>query len=648
MTRGKFLSIAVVGHTAHGKTTLVRRLSGIGVGEVDDPRRCGLPNEPLVTALRLPSGICADLVDIPGEGLETAIRILSGVDMVVTAVAANDGVMPGARRHLQLLDYLGIKAGVAALTKADAVDEETLELAEIEVREAFEGSVLEGKPVIPVSALDGGGLAELLRVLDREADMVVGKSAAGPFRLRIDQVTSRQGFGTMVSGVVASGILRKDDPLELFPAHRETKPRFIEVHQRRVDQASAGQRAVINLPNLSLGEVVAGDALGTPGSMITADSLNAEVTLEATLRRPWENGRRVKLGIGAFCADASVIIMERDRLDPGETALVQIALDVPAAVVPRDRFVVCDTDMRSVLGGGKILEVAQARFTEETSREITDRVRILQKEDVKGFLRVCFAEFPHRPVTSEEIARWTGFPVETIDRAFKSKLRSGGLMRTEGGGYYEKTRYESFKSQVVETTKRLFSKDPFKSAVTRDEIRFQLAPDLDETLFSHMLGELCAQRALISVAGGYRIPNFFVKQPAQQAKLLEKALEFAAEQGLATFSVGTFKQLHGGSFTYRDIEKALNHLHSLKKLVRLGDDRYVAAEAMDEIKRRVTEFLLRKGGLTIQDARDIFGFGRTRAVPILDYLDEIGVTRRVGDVRVPAARASVAETQRQV
>jgi selenocysteine-specific elongation factor len=289
---------------------------------------------------------------------------------------------------------------------------------------------------------------------------------------------------------------------------------------------------------------------------------------------------------------------------------------------------------RCILGGGRILEVTTEKFRTANAEKTLAYLQPLQKEDVKSFLSPYFSKFPNRPVTVEEIVSATGFSVQSVEAVIKSRLRTGKLLHFDGRGYFERSRYDLLKSQLVQSSKKILSRDSVKLALNEEEIRCRLSPDLDNALFEKMLGDLCNEEELVRCEGGYRIPNLVISHPRQRERLVEKVIAFAKSQGCATFSVGTFKKLYGKNFTFKDVEKAFNQLYEQKKLVLLNDGRFLNVEAMQEIKDKVSARLQKKGSIAIKDCKEILGYGRTRAVPILDYLDEIGLTCRVGDIRV--------------
>lgn len=635
----KYLTAGIAGHVDHGKTSLVRSLTGIDTDRLTEEKRRGLSIEPGIAPLQLASGNLIALMDVPGHSdfLKNTIRGLSSVDMAILVVAADDGVMPQTKDHLAVLNFVSAQGGFIVLSKSDLVDSETMELAEMEVREAVQGSFLEKKPVIPFSAVAGQGLGEILEAAECESLQIAGKTMQAPFRLWVDQARSFAGFGTVVSGTVISGSIRRDETVELFPAGREAKVRFVEVHHQKVEEAVAGQRVGLNLQAVPLEEVKPGSVLAEPGVLRPTTLLNAELSILPTARRALLNRQRVKLYVGTHSATALLVTMESEGLQPGETGLVQLRLREALAVSPRDPFVISPRTVHAVIGGGRILEAPREKFRIANAEQTLRYLQPLRMEDVRSIVSLYGLKFPHRPVAAEEIIAATGLPAERVREELETRIRSGNMLCLAGKGYFERRRYNQLKRQLIDVAKQILSRDAFKSAVSGDEIRFQLEPNLADAVLARLLNELCTEGKLTKSEKGYRVANFVAKFPSFREKLITRIVEYAKKQGFGTFSPGTFWKKYGQGVAYRDVEKVLDHLHAHKKLVRLNDGRFLTAEALEEIKERVRALIVRKGHLTIEDGKLVLGYGRNRAVPVLDYLDSIGFTLRVGDGRVLAS-----------
>jgi selenocysteine-specific elongation factor len=636
MSMEKHISVGVAGHVDHGKTSLVRCLTGIETDRLKEEKQRGLSIEPGIAPLTLPSGRTVALVDVPGHGdyLKNTIRGLSSVDIAVLVVAADDGVMPQTLDHLEVLKFIKAKSGIVVLSKADLVDDETLDLAELEIREVLSGTFLEDKPVIPFSAMDGRGSSEILAAIEAAAGEVSGKTTAAPFRLWIDQVRSFPGFGTVASGTILAGGLSTDDPIQLLPSGKETKARFIEVHHERVDRAVTGQRVGVNLHKVPMDDVCVGMALAVPGTIEAGYILNAEMSVLPKARKAVLDRQRVRLYAGTCSANALVVLMEKRRLDPGENGLVQFRLQEPLALLPQDPFVVSPMNLHSVVAGGTILEVAKEKYRVVKTGKIVPYLQPLQRGDVKSVTNLFFLKFSNRPITASEIARSTGFPVESIEAEIASKMRSGELIRFGGSGFFSRSRYEALKKQLGEVAKTILSQDAFKMAVTGEELKHRLEPSLDDAPFERMLADLCRDGKLEKNDSGYRVPHLVVALSSEREILGARLLEYARGLGYVTFGAGTFCKLHGKTFHLREIQKLLDFLHARKELVRLSDGRFLTCEAMEEIKIKVRDKILREGSLTLAGSKEILGYGRTRGIGVLEYLDSIGLTLRVGDERV--------------
>jgi selenocysteine-specific elongation factor len=321
----KYVTIGIAGHVDHGKTSLVRILTGIETDRLEEEKRRGLSIESGVAPFLSSSGLNIALVDVPGhtDFLKNTIRGLSCVDMAILVVAADDGVMPQTREHLDILELFGAKTGFVVLSKADRVDRETLELAELEIRDLVRGSVFQGKPVIPYSALDRRGLDDIRSAIEAEAARLEPKPDDDPFRLWIDQVSAVAGFGTVVTGTILSGNLSQDDSLILLPSGIETRVRTLETHHKLTEKAYAGQRIGISLHRVPLDQVSRGMLLAAPGLLDHSFLLNVNLKVLDTVKAPIRNRQRVKLYLGTSVTNTLVVLMEEQTLQPGEHGLAQ-------------------------------------------------------------------------------------------------------------------------------------------------------------------------------------------------------------------------------------------------------------------------------------------------------------------------------------
>ncbi|RLB29026.1 MAG: selenocysteine-specific translation elongation factor [Deltaproteobacteria bacterium] len=632
----KFVTVGISGHVDHGKTALVRCLTGIDTDRLQEEKRRGLSIESGIAPLELSSGTEIALVDVPGhtDFLKNTIRGLSGVDAAILVVAADDGVMPQTLEHIQILNFLGAKGGFIVLTKSDLVDDETLDLADLEIRETVEGTFLEEKPIIPFSAIDQRGLHEIRIEIKKVAEKISQKDLDSPFRLWIDQIRSFAGFGTVASGTILSGIIREHDLLLLLPPGIQTRARSLETHHENVSEACAGQRVGINLHKVSLKDVRRGMVLVKPGTLDQTYLLNVDLEILKSAKKPIKNRQRVKLYLGTSITNSLVVLMEKDQLQPGERGLAQLRLMKPVASLPKDHFVISLMSIPSVIGGGRVLEIPKEKYRQTRATAIIPYLSALQEGNLKAVVDHFFTRILNRPLTADEIARNSGFSPLELEEELKARVKSGELIHLQGKRFFAKNHYRTLKRQLLEVVEKILTKDPLKMTATAEEVREELAASLDDALFQRMLAELCNKGKLIKINGSFRIRDLSVRLSNEREKLITMLLDYAQESGFVPFSADTFWKAHKRKYNKNEIQRLLDYLHGQKRLIRLNNRRFLSPQAMEKIKGRVRRVIGKNGRLTIGDCKEVLGYGRTVGVPVFEYLDSIGFTVRQGDERV--------------
>jgi len=632
----KYVTIGIAGHVDHGKTSLVRTLTGIETDRLQEEKRRGLSIESGVAPFLSTSGVSIALVDVPGhtDFLKNTIRGLSCVDMAILVVAADDGVMPQTREHLEILALLGAKTGFVILSKADMVDSETRELAEMEIREVVKGTVFQGKPVISFSALDKRGLDDIRSAIELEAALLESKPLEEPFRLWTDQVSGVAGFGTVVTGTILSGTLSQDDPLVLLPTEIETRVRSLETHHRLTEKACAGQRVGINLHKVPLEQVSRGMLLAAPGLLNPSFLLNVNLRVLDTARACIRNRQRVKLYLGTSVTNALVVLMERESLQPGEHGLAQLRLMKPVAPMPRDSFVICPLNVNTVMGGGNVLEIPREKFRVVKAQRTLPYLSALKSSDLPNCVQQFFDAHIDQLLLPEELARTSGFNVVETTALLKEKERAGEVLFFRDKGFFSKKRYDKLKKALPGLLQDILSRDPMKRNVKPEELRRQLSPRLEEEPFRRMLSDLCRDGKLVKIEGGFQVSGASANLSPQQAKLAAFCMGYAQKSGLAPFSADTVWRLPDMKHEKQDIEKMLSYLRNEGKLVRLKDGRYMPADCLEGVKEKVRGVVAANGVFTLDDLRTTLGYGRRIGVIVLEYLDAIGFTSGRGEGRV--------------
>ena len=629
----KHYTIGFAGHVDHGKTTLVKCLTGVDTDRKAEEKSRGMSIESGVAPFRLPSGRNVAVIDVPGhvDFLKNTIRGLTNVDMGVMVVAADDGVMPQTREHLEVLKFFGAASGMVILSKTDLVDAETADLAELEVRELLNGTFLEDCPILRFSAVRTGFPQHIAQGIDTTLDGLPSKKASDPFRLWIDQVKSLPGHGTVVSGTVVSGVLRCNDALELLPSGIRTRARSLESHGSSIDRAAAGQRVGINLHRVSMKDVGRGMSLATPGSVYPGYILNGHIRLLETADKAIKNRQRVKIYLGTSVINAMLILMASERLEPGESGLVQLRLMKPVAARPRDAFVISPLNRNTVIAGGRVLENPREKFRTVKAESILPRLAALRKGDPEEYVRCVFATMRGRLITAQDLAADTGIPASLFERQITARVQKGELVYFKGLGAIKAEHLQELKKQFLAVVTEAFKKDALKKNTSLNEIAERLSQSVDQSLLRIMADTLCRESLLSRLDGGYCLPDSQSLLDENRKALMTLLLDYAQTSHLTPFSADTIWKLHRPSYEKDEISQLLNYLFSRKQLARLNDNRFLSMDAIEEIKRRVAAAIARKGFVTVADSKELLGYGRWGGTHVLDYLDALGFTIRKED-----------------
>jgi len=631
MKGSKYITVGIAGHVDHGKTSLVYALTGIDTDRLKEEKRRGLSIESGIAPFQ--DGI--SFIDVPGhtDFLKNTIRGLCAVDVAILVVAADDGVMPQTIEHLQILKFFGVKNGFCVLSKADLVDEETLELAKEEIKELCKGTFLEGKPIIPFSKVDGRGLEEIKKEILRQAEATEPKNQDGEFRLWIDRVKNFPGFGTVVSGTIYSGKIEQGDSLIIFPPKIETKVRSLEVHHKRVQIAYAGQRVGINLHKVQAEKVKRGMVIIKPDSLDAYRFLNVKIQVIENAKKPIYDRQKVRLYIGASSIKCQIALMKKDRLDPGEEGFAQLRLDDDIPVVSGDPFVICFFGMGSVIGGGRVIQVSKKKLRKKNEQEIISYLEALEEHDIGRILNIFIEKNPLNPIKESYLSKETGISENEFKKEIKNRISKGELISFGSWGALSRKVYEELKERIPYVVEERLKEDPLRKSIKALEIRDQLSPNLSEVPLNRMLQELINENKLIQVDGGFRTKKE-IHFSKEQEELISLILHFSKKSDIKPFSVDTFWKRTARQFSKSEIQRIMDYLCTQGKLIRLSNRRYISFEAMEKIKKMVKEFISKKGFLTPQDSKPLFGYGRNNGILIFEYLDSIGLTERRGDIRV--------------
>nr|WP_216662540.1 selenocysteine-specific translation elongation factor [Adlercreutzia sp. ZJ473] len=625
--------LGTAGHIDHGKSSLVRALTGTDPDRLAEEKRRGITIELGFAQLKLPSGRTMGVVDVPGH--EKFVRHMvagaTGVDVALLVVAADDGVMPQTVEHMAVLEILGVRTAVVALTKIDLVDEEWRAFMEDEVRSHLAGGPFASASVIGVSSRTGEGLDELRAALDEACRHAQRTKGTGSARLPVDRVFTVKGFGTVVTGTLWSGTLAEGDALCILPSGRSTRVRSVQMHGTACEQAAAGNRVAASLAGLSIDDVRPGDFLCAPQAASTSDRFDAAFTYldPFAFGRPFKTGARVHVAHGTREVLGRVLLMDdAESLGSGEHTFAQVRLEEPLPVAYGDQFVVRSYSPVHVIGGGTVISPHPRRRTNLAPEEHT-LLEALAEGDVDAAVK-AHLKLAALPETAEEIARACGLD-EVPVRASLTRLHEAESVAVLGTRYALGALVQKTLARMEQTLLNFHTANPQATGLSKEALRQQVTPAADAGCFGALLDE-AVRRGIAAHAGGE------VSHPraGAGARAAEKRAADALEQALVKAGVTPPALEDIVSDLGIDLtiaRKAATALEREGRIVRVDASRYYATCAIERCREAIVAHINAHGPSTAADLKEAMGISRKFAMPLLELFDNTGVTRRTGDLR---------------
>jgi len=684
--------IGTAGHVDHGKSTLVKALTGIDPDRLAEEKERGMTIDLGFAWLKLPSGREVSIVDVPGHEsfIKNMLAGVGGIDAALLVVAADEGVMPQTREHLAILDLLRVHRGVVALTKADLVDEEWIELVREEVQEQLKPTTLANAPIIPISAYTGQGLPALLAQLEQILNEAQERENIARPRLPIDRVFTMTGFGTVVTGTLLDGSFKVGQEVEVLPQGIRTRIRTLQTHRHQVEVAQSGSRVAINLANIARTDLERGNTVALPGQLRPTILLDAHVQLLADAPRPLTHNTLVDFYSGSQEVPARIRLLDVEELRPGQSAWAQLRLSRPAVVTRRDRFILRIPSPSTTIGGGEVVDVQpryhrrfqssvlsalatlergspeelvlaaldrrreQARMAEsapQDGRKVTVLRGSTQEEQSgkKEALRFTTHDRSagtrplHGLVGYEliDIAKHSNLSHDVTQQLLETLLQAGRVKRV-GSLWFAQAVWEALAEEAIRLVKEQHQHYPLRSGLSKEEWRTRL--HLSAKMATEVFAALQTEGQLETVTGetanaihrapmgGFiRLPGFAPTFTDAQQKLVERLLRQFYQNPYTSPVYSEAETIVGPEILASLIEQG--------RLVKLGDGILFLRETHDEAVARLVAFLQQHGKMTAAEARDVLGTTRKYALPLLEHMDELHITRRKGDERVLALQA---------
>ena len=621
--------IGTAGHIDHGKTTLIKALSGIETDTTQEEKDRGMSINLGFAYFDLPSGKRCGVVDVPGHEkfIKNMLAGVSGINLVLLLVDSREGIMPQTKEHIDILTLLGIENYIIVMTKIDLVEEEYRELVKEDIREFISGTVLENSPIIEVDSISKKGLDNLLEAIDKKTEDIEAKNIEKNARLNIDRSFQVKGFGTVVTGTLTEGVVNVGDELVIYPKGIKTKVRNIQVHAKDVEKAYAGQRTAINLANIKFDDVKRGDTLATADSLTKTYMLDSEIKLINDERANLELWDRVRVYIGTEEVMARVVPLGTDLLKAGESSFAQLRLEDEIAVKNYDKFIIRTYSPMITIGGGVILDASpkkHSRFNEE----ILEKLKVQLEGNSTELIANYILSHNNYLVSKDSIVKDLQLPEEEIVESIAQLLGTATVYETKLG-YIHKKKYE----EVLEKLKKLLveyhNRFKLKVGIPKIEVLSKFKLSQKETL--ELLDLFIANNEIRLegnlVAEKDFVVNYDKKQLAEKERI-EKAL---LEGG---FTPPTIKDLTNGEKTKVEILESLID----NTIVRLDADLVLHANVLKEAIQKVEDHFSANEQMGLAEFRDMTGSSRKYSMAILEYIDKLGITRRVENYRVLAKK----------
>ena len=628
----KNIIVGTAGHIDHGKTTLIKALTGRNTDRWEEEQRRGITIDLGFTYFDLKNGDRVGIIDVPGHEkfINNMVAGVVGMDLVLLVVAADEGIMPQTREHMDILGLLGIKKSILVINKCDLVDEEWLELVEEEIQEELEGTFLEGAPVVKVSAATGQGLDELTDTIQQlMSDEVVAKDTQTIPRLPIDRAFTLPGFGTIITGTLISGTITREDVLEMYPIGKECKIRNIQVHGQNQDKCYAGQRVAINLSNVKKKEIRRGCVLAPKNSMKNTDLLDVKLKVLEDSMRILTNHERLHLYTGTSEILCRAVLLDKEKIGPGEEGLVQLRLEEEIAVKRGDRFVVRFYSPMETIGGGIVLEpnpVRKKRFDAQAIEELKKK----ESGSLGDVMELQIKEHGDTMITLAELAKVMAHSVDELKEYLEELEESGTIfvfpMKKDTYLWHRDSEF-AVRQKIEETLQKYHSEHPYRYGMKKAEIHNtflkKIKPNIFDAYIERMTGEnVYGRREEYLSLPGYEVPKDAMY--LQTEKLIEDTFEKAG------YDFVRFSEIDFGKIPRQTAEDVVLMMIDEGKVLRINEEMFTMKHLMDEAKEKIQNHLKEENLITIAQVRDMFSTSRKSAKPILEYMDSIKVTKKTG------------------
>ncbi|HKL00977.1 MAG TPA: selenocysteine-specific translation elongation factor [Desulfotignum sp.] len=626
--------LGTAGHIDHGKTSLIKALTGIETDRLKEEKQRGITIELGFAFLDLPGGTHIGIVDMPGHEkfVKNMVAGSSGIDVVTMVIAADEGVMPQTREHMEICHLMGIEHGLIALTKTDMVDEDLLELAMEDIHDFVQGTFLEDKPVIPVSSVTGKGLEKFVSALEEICSNLPERKFSAIFRLPVDRVFSMKGFGTVITGTLTSGSIRVGEDIMVYPQKIVSRVRGIQVHSSSVEEAGPGTRTAINFQGLDKASVNRGDILSTPDTLIESYMVDAGFNFLKSNTRPAKTRTRVRFHSGTNEILGYMVLLDREELLPGDDALVQFRLESPVCCIKDDRYVVRSYSPVKTIGGGAILNPVSQKH-KHLDMPVIQGLNALAAEDMEQTILFFLSLKGFKGLSFNDLRVMTNIADKKLAGTLQKMLARQEIIQTDKDRqtYVSGAFFTDFKTKVLEKIQQYHDANPLKEGMPTQELKSKFRYIKDPKFFNILFSRLGKENCIILEKNLVKLAGFEVALQVDQHEVKQKISQIYRTAGLTPPFFRTVCQDLGlDKKTAKDV---LQMLIDEKQVVKTKDDLYFDAEAIARLENDLTDFLKKNEKISTPEFKDMTGISRKYVIPLIEYFDSINLTIRVGDLR---------------
>ncbi len=632
--------VGTAGHIDHGKTSLVKALTGTDADRLPEEKRRGITVDIGFAEMSV-GDMHFGFVDVPGHErfVKNMLAGASGIDLVILVIAADDGVMPQTREHFDICRLLNIRSGIIAITKCDLVDAETLELAKLEAAELVENSFLENSPMIAVSSQTGEGLDPIRETLFLTATKLKTRDKDRIMRLPIDRSFSMKGFGAVVTGTLASGEIREGSELELLPNQREVRVRGLQTHGKAVTSAHPGQRVAVNLAAIDHAQIERGMVLAEPDTLIPTQIVDARVEVLSGSPRPLRSRQRVRFHIGTTEVLARVSVLnERGEIAPGGRDLVQLTTERSIVATPDDRFIIRSYSPQMTIGGGVIVDNLAPKHRRKDLAQVRGFLNdLLAATDADSTVGLFIVASLTSGSTFAELQARTGFSRAILTTAIESAIAGGTAVHAEGR-YIATTAFSAMKRSAIDAVEAFHKKQPLAKGITRETLRDAISGYVPDEIFQALIASLESDKKITTDGDAIKIARYEKILSPAETLVSEKIQSIYKSRGLEVpkLDEALSESIAGTDISVMQARKLVQIFLDSGEIVKVTEEFYFFGEAISELIAKVKKYADNSSDrlIDVSAFKELAGISRKYAIPLLEYFDRVKVTVRAGEKRV--------------